>query len=294
VKYETAVAFRAALEARLKSAEDGAVGTSRLRKRVASERLLARLLAIAPDDWVLKGGFALELRLGAGARATKDIDIDWILGEEAAVELLLKAAALVLDDRFGFSVERSLLNDDLPGGGQRWAVTVTLAGREFERVAIDIGFAAAPVFDPETIASSHLLDFAGVKSVGVPALAIEQHVAEKLHAYSRTYARGLPSSRVKDLIDIVLIAHTTALDADRLTRAIAAIFARRATHEIPRTLPSPPPDWEGGWRRLAVDVPADDDLWKGHAAAAALLDPVLTSEVISGAWDPDDRTWKAP
>ena len=42
----------------------------------------------------------------------------------------------------------------------------------------------------------------------VPAVAIEQHIAEKLHAYTRTYAADMPSSRVKDLVDLVVIAHT--------------------------------------------------------------------------------------
>jgi hypothetical protein len=38
------------------------------------------------------------------------------------------------------------------------------------------------VLEPETVTSSRLLDFAGVEALRVPALAIEQHVAEKLHA----------------------------------------------------------------------------------------------------------------
>src|ERR1700728_3764374 len=72
VKYRTSVAFRTALEDRLKAARQDGVGLARLRKRVVFERLLARLHAVAPDAWVLKGGFALELRLGARARTTKD------------------------------------------------------------------------------------------------------------------------------------------------------------------------------------------------------------------------------
>ena len=85
MKYRTSVAFRTALEARLKAAQRDGVGLARLRKRVVFERLLARLHAVAPDAWVLKGGFALELRLGAQARTTKDIDVDWTIGEDEAV-----------------------------------------------------------------------------------------------------------------------------------------------------------------------------------------------------------------
>jgi hypothetical protein len=55
--------FRTALEARLKTAQSEHSGLSRLRKRVVFERLLARLNVVAPDGWVLKGGFALELAL---------------------------------------------------------------------------------------------------------------------------------------------------------------------------------------------------------------------------------------
>ncbi len=293
MKYRTAAAFRTALEARLNAEQRDGVGISRLRKRVVFERLLARLQAVAPDAWVLKGGFALELRLGGSARTTKDIDIDWNVDEQEAVELLQDAAALRLDDLFEFSVERSRVDDDLLGGGQRWTVTATLAGRDFERMAIDIGFATTPVLEPETVTSSHLLDFAGVEALCVPTLAIEQHVAEKLHAYTRRYAGDKPSSRVKDLVDLVVIAHTTPVDAEKLDRATDAIFERRATHPVPAAVPAPPVDWAPGWRRLVADMPVEGDVRAGHAAAAAFLDPVLSHDVTSGRWDPDSREWVA-
>jgi predicted nucleotidyltransferase component of viral defense system len=293
VKYRTSAAFRTALEARLQTAQREGVGVGRLRKRVVFERLLARLQAAAPGAWVLKGGFALELRLGALARTTKDIDIDWTIGEDAAVDLLTEAAAMVLDDRFEFAVERPPSTDDLPGGGQRWTVTATLGGREFERVAIDIGFAAKPVLAPETIASSHLLDFADIAPTLVPTVAIEQHIAEKLHAYTRTYAADMASSRVKDLVDLVVIAHTATADAGRLTRAIGEIFKRRATHPVPRAVPPPPSDWDQSWRKLAAHLPADEDIRVGLTTVASLLDPIL-GDKASGRWDPDTGGWRRP
>ena len=76
MKYEDATAFRQALEQRLKDRADGdGARLVRDRKRVAFDRLLARLLAVANRQWLLKGGFALDLRLTARARSTKDIDI---------------------------------------------------------------------------------------------------------------------------------------------------------------------------------------------------------------------------
>jgi hypothetical protein len=112
VKYSSASAFRSALESRLKNEQSEGVGVARLRKRVVFERLLARLQAVAPEGWFLKGGFALELRLGGKARTTKDVDIDWTLGEQEATELLLDAAAHEMDDLFTFTVQRSTADED--------------------------------------------------------------------------------------------------------------------------------------------------------------------------------------
>lgn len=41
------------------------------------------------------------MRLGAQARTTKDIDVDWAIGEDEAVRLLLDAAAVTLDGPLG-------------------------------------------------------------------------------------------------------------------------------------------------------------------------------------------------
>ena len=41
----------------------------------AFERLLVRLELGAPGRWVVKGGMALEMRLGDRARSTRDLDL---------------------------------------------------------------------------------------------------------------------------------------------------------------------------------------------------------------------------
>jgi predicted neuraminidase len=63
--YQTAAAFRRALETRL-AAESIKTATPlvRLRKLVTFDRLLARLLQADPGAWLLKGGLALQLRMG--------------------------------------------------------------------------------------------------------------------------------------------------------------------------------------------------------------------------------------
>jgi len=77
MNYRTASAFRDAIDARLKrhAAEHGQAALARTRKHIAFERFLARLFAAAPNQWTLKGGVALDYRLGDKARATRDLDL---------------------------------------------------------------------------------------------------------------------------------------------------------------------------------------------------------------------------
>jgi predicted nucleotidyltransferase component of viral defense system len=287
MRYATPEAFRTALEDRLKNAQNEQVGLSRLRKRVVFERLLARLIAQAAGEWVLKGGFALELRLDELSRSTKDIDVDWRLGEEDATEALLDAADLDVGDMFEFRLQRADPDEELDGGGQRWRATALLDGREFERVLIDVTFATEPILEPDTVMSFGLLAFAGLDQVQVRALAIEQHLAEKVHAYTRTYADERPSSRVKDLIDIDVIAATTPVDSARLRATLDTIFAKRATHPVPSKLLPPPPNWAGTWSKLAANLPIPPTLTSGHQTAATFLDPILAGTITNHKWEPE-------
>jgi hypothetical protein len=116
-KYATAAAFRRALEDRLQDiAGKEGVDLQRLRRQVAFDRLLARLFqATQPRalPWVLKGGYAMELRIKA-ARATKDIDLTmrgvFNAGDKkddkkslAVLEKLQEVAAFSSDDFFVLS-----------------------------------------------------------------------------------------------------------------------------------------------------------------------------------------------
>ena len=74
-KYASATAFRVALESRLKkTAQEDRLDLQRLRRQAAGDRLLCRLFAEPDAPWLLKGGYAMELRLKT-ARTTRDIDL---------------------------------------------------------------------------------------------------------------------------------------------------------------------------------------------------------------------------
>ncbi|OIO98304.1 MAG: hypothetical protein AUK03_01455 [Anaerolineae bacterium CG2_30_64_16] len=123
--YQTAVAFRRALEDRLRrqSLQTG-MALTRLRKLVAFDRFLARLVQAQPDAWMLKGGLVLQLRLGDRARMTKDIDVLLTLPHPEVQRALVSASRLDLSDWFTFTLRAATAALPGPGqGGLRFFVT---------------------------------------------------------------------------------------------------------------------------------------------------------------------------
>jgi predicted nucleotidyltransferase component of viral defense system len=294
VRYASAGAFRTALETRLKRrSEETGLSLSRLRKSVVFDRLLARLLAVASGRWILKGALALDFRFGNRTRTTKDIDLGRGDDEAAATADFIDAQKIDLGDYFIFAIERTDRLDELEDAAAvRYHVSCELAGRVFDDIKVDVAFGNPELKAPDIIRGPQLLEFADIQAVEVPAIPLARHIAEKLHAYTRMYHSGRQSSRVKDLVDLVLIAREAALDAADLRENLDSTFGSRATHRLPARLPAPPDDWTVPYGKLAREVGISDRIEKGHAIAAALLDPVLSGRVTRGAWSSEAGDWR--
>jgi predicted nucleotidyltransferase component of viral defense system len=270
------------------------VALIRLRKRVAFERFLARLAASESSGWVLKGAFALELRLGLRTRTTKDIDLGRADDEGAATEHLNAAVGVDLGDFFDFEVRRTPALDAATGfRAVRYAVRADLGGRRFEQFPVDVAFSEATPIQAEPLFGANSLEFADVAEPQLPVVALEQHVAEKLHAYTGTFGDDeRESTRVKDLVDLVLIGELAEIDAKRLRHALATTFEQRARQPLPNAIPLPPSSWARPYAVLAREVGIAVDIEVGHAVAAQLLDPLLRSEA-GGHWDPEAQRWRS-
>jgi len=241
---------------------------------------------------VLKGALALELRLRATTRPTRDIDLGRDDNEQRAIEDITAAQQLALDDFFTFIAIRT---DELDATDEfaavRFHLTAQLAGRTFEQFTLDIGFTDTIPARPDPIQTSDLLAFAGIDPIELPTLPLPQHLAEKVHAYTRSYgASGRRSTRPKDLVDILLIATSEPIDAAALRSALETTFSERQRQELPASLPTPPADWAAPYRRLATEVHVEPDLTAAYTAAAAFLAPILAGRA-QGTWNPTQRSW---
>lgn len=227
----------------------------------------------------------MQLRLGGRARTTKDMDLLLRAEPQLAHQALVRAALLDLNDWFQFEVAKQMR-----GAGLRFPVQARLDGRAFEAFHIDVG-SGDPLIEPaDNLMLPALLEFADIRSPVVPCYPLTQQIAEKVHAYTRPYATG-EASRVKDWVDLLLIAELGALNGSTLRRAMQATFDARGTHPLPTRLPVPPSSWSTPFRRIAREVNLGyPTLADAVSAISRFIDPVLEQQP-SRTWDPLTWTW---
>lgn len=294
-KYQTADAFRAALDARAKRE---AHASQRPLQRVINvylmQRFIARVLAEFPETVTLKGGMALELRL-TRARTTKDVDLRLSGGRERVLDRLRRRAQEPGGaDWLTFTVEEDpdhpgIAGDGVIYEGVRLRAQANQAGKKYGAAfGVDIAV-GDPMFGPrESRPAPNLLDIVGEPALAIPLYPLATHLAEKLHAY--TLPRDGLNSRLKDLMDIALIASELSIDAHTLLGAFETTFAFRATHPVPSSLAPPPAEWSSRYPR---ERDAQRFSWASieevHAEAARFFDPILAGG--GGTWDPAARAW---
>lgn len=291
MKYNDGTSFRRALEDRLRtqSIQTG-IPLVRLRKLVAFDRFLARLLFAYPNEWILKGGLAIQLRIGDRARTTKDIDILALFQEPDLRDRLIFVGSRDLGDWFQFEIEQA--RNDLPvvHRGLRFHLHSLLNGRVFEDFHLDIGI-GDPVLAPvEYFSTPPLLGFAEIPATVIPCYPATQQIAEKVHALTMLHPSG-ESSRVKDLVDILLLAERSEMNSELLCQAIQATFDARNTHPLPDHLSALPVAWVIPFRKLSGEVGLKyASLDDATAALELFLNPVLNKR-FGGKWIPQKWQW---
>lgn len=268
--YKSATDFRRALEHRLKNeAEKSRQNLQRLRRKAAFNRFLARIFADPASPWILKGGYAMELRM-AHARATRDIDLSLkgrpqVSGEKQAgylQDLLSNALHKDLGDFFSFRVGSVQLELDGPlYGGARYPVEALMDNRLFVSFHVDVAVGDYIPAELETAHEQDFFSFAGVKPSAFPMIPREVQFAEKLHAY--TMPRSVPNSRVRDLVDMVLLIREGKVSPTRARVALKSVFARRKSHDVPAVLEPAPDRWEKSFTEMAEECGLKTDLKAG-------------------------------
>lgn len=290
-RYATADAFRQALTHRLRAiAGETGWTVSVLQRYVAYDRLLERLSRDG-NRWILKGAAALLAR-DLGVRATVDIDVYRDAARSAAEGDLQSAAARDTDDWFRFDVGRG--RDIADAAALRLPVTSYIGDRRWVTFHVDlVGAGIRMTGEPEDVPPLVRLAMPQVEQHGYRAYPLVDHVADKVMA---TFARhrdvGAPSSRYKDLVDLVAIARGASIDAEALARAVSSLVEQRGI-TLPDRFDVPDRDaWERGYAVVAGQslLPAARTLDEALDVVRPFLDPVMNGRA-TGRWDPLSQRW---
>lgn len=289
---------RASLLARMRDVAASGPGTDPVRRvhlTLAMDRYLARLLATTEwGSWILKGGYANQLRAPTDARFTQDIDLKLGAPLSDAQRILAMAATTDLHDllAFEFAAPPVLLSGP-PGGGLRFPMRALLGGTEFVRFGVDVNSRDVVVGKLERHSSDPIVAKLLFPESSFPVYPIAQQFAEKLHAFSRQ--RDQENTRVKDLADMVWFIERNRFRSDELIDAGVATFDRRAEQPWPPELPDPPATWVKSYTALRVEMRIAPVTPKAaRDGLAAFLEPVLREQrglrsQRGGRWSPSTK-----
>lgn len=290
--YGSPAAFRRALTDKLRAkAETSRWTLPQLQRQMAYDRLLERLYLV-DEGWVVKGATALLAR-DIGVRATIDIDVYREAAREVAEADLRAAATRDIGDWFAFEIGAARPVAD-GGAGIRLPVTAYIGTTVWVSFNVDlVGSDLRMTGEPEAVPPLARVVMPDVAQHGYRAYPLVDHVADKIAAMFELHGEAsVPSTRYKDLVDIVAIVISASVDAAPQLTALRSEADRRGI-----TLPVrfSVPDralWERGYAAEAGRslLPVAHTLDDALATVTPFLDPLLDGSA-AGRWDPEHRRW---
>ena len=266
------------------------------------DRFLSRVFAEGEDsEWLLKGGMSMLARVPR-SRTTTDMDLAAAASADLddAVEALESLVGVDLGDHLTFRLVRSTptgLGENQPGLATRryfFACIDVDTDRTIDTLQVDLVVGPPPVGRPEIIEPANRLRLKHPLVTHPYRLyPVADQIADKVCATMDTnYPGGKRSSRVKDLIDLVVLAKTQRVDLGELSQAI---HAKRLISQISTFNEFDiPPDWSRTYGKTAAGIPQLADLSVTQAAelVAALVRPALSAVSNSQTWNPDQQRWE--
>ena len=298
-EYRDGVALWSAAASRAKAiSKETGVSSHALLRRLVFDRFLARVFHDPSAPWVLKGGTAVLARVH-DARTTKDVDLLHTLNNlDAALEALrLATTAVHIDDHFRFvitRVDRSLGGGQPAVDGYRVSVDAYCGAQKKDTFGVDLVTGSMMTSTPD-VTVDPVLELRGITAASIRLYPVVDHIADKLCATQATYGSDgtLPSSRVRDLVDLVVVGRTQDIDGDELIVAIRAEWAHRSLPGQPAF--APPALWESQYSRVARPVRACEGMATFPTAVAfvtTFLAPALDGSAAGHRWSAATGAWE--
>jgi hypothetical protein len=201
-----------------------------------------------------------------------------------------------MGDQFRFTIGPGRLIAQA-GRTLRVPVVAFVGASEFASFRVDLVAGLTMTGVPEQVPPIVPIDLPGLLRTPYRAYPVVDHIADKvcalLEVHQRSGGSAIASTRYRDLLDLVVFAHTASVDAQSLATALHSEALRRGL-ALPDRLTKPRGSgWPAGYARVARETPqlAERDLDAALVTAGRLIDPVLMGD-IAGRWDPGALAWR--
>lgn len=297
-RYTSAAGVEAAIRdaARKAVAADSSITTGDRITQEYFRRFLSRIFSEAHDPgWILKGGTGVLARVGS-ARTTRDIDL--FRREQSldgALADLRRLAAIDLGDFFRFEYAG---HGSAVGGQQARAegyhvdFDIYIGANKRGTLNVDLVINVVITDEPTMKSPANGLDIPKMPSYDYRLYPVVDQIADKVCATLAEYG-GKPSSREWDLVDLVVLATTENVTADKLQRALVEEAQVRGL-ALPEYF-DVPAAWGRRYAKDAKLVPACTDYRTVDLAAALIssfIDPALRGEVNGKTWSHEALAWR--
>ncbi len=289
-EYTSANAFRRALSDRLKrEARTRGRPFEELRREFLFQRFLALIFSHPNDQWILKGGASLLMRLG-DARYSKDLDLLHCRespSDEVVAELR-ELAAPREGDHLTYLIENGATYS---GANPIVEISITAyIGAKYGAFPVDLAHTLHPLAAPEWIRPRPVVQLPGLASLPeILVYSLADQVADKVCAmYERYGEQQHTSSRYRDLIDLALIVSKCDLDAAPIVRALHSESKRRGL-QLPQQMLPPSSRWSDNYRAYARQVTTDPSNYIMDSALEKVgrcINPLLDGSRVRGRWTP--------
>jgi hypothetical protein len=291
--YGTPLAFRRALTDSLKAAAaNSRWSLPELQRQFAYDRLLERLY-LADEGWIVKGATALLAR-DLAVRATVDVDVYRQAATEAAEADFRAAAIADIDDWFRFEVGAPLPMTR-GGAGVSLPATAYIGQTVWAAFKVDlVGSDLRMTGTPEDVPPLAAIGLADVQQHGYRAYPLVDHIADKIAAtFERYGATETPSTRYKDLIDLVAIVSSASVSAKEQWAALTSEARRRGITLPPRFTVPDRELWERGYAAQAKRslLTYARTLDQAIDLVGPFVNPLLEG-TARGRWNPSAGTWR--
>ena len=179
----------------------------------------------------------------------------------------------------------------------RFKVDGLVGATLFQSFPVDLVVDLTMIGVPDVMLPS-LPEIDGMERVPYRVYPVGDHIADKVCAMHEFHNRDgdlpVPSSRYRDLVDLVLIARESVVDAGHVTLAVRSEASRRRLR-LPARLAVPQgDDWRSGYARIARAVPQlrETEFDVAVAIVQAFLNPVLDG-TARGRWNPSGLRWES-